>query len=207
MSGLVCNGEIVQRFASDNNVHIQFRATVVDPQGLRPSYNKGEPRALPMLVYFGGFTDEDPIEQIAREMSECVEKFASVAEESFIFVQPLRPDKHWWVLEMTAERDGSDNGWADGAYSESMSTALAGLVGYLAGHDGVDRSRVALAGFSAGAYACTELLAQQLPKLCVVIVGGLHGHATPDPAVDKISAGRWREVEEKFVAYLAGDIV
>ena len=99
MSALVCNGEIVQGFMTENNLYVQFRATVVDPRELRRSYGTsrprappmfvyfggcthGRPRALPMLVYFGGYTDEDPMEQTAREVSECAQKFANVAEES-----------------------------------------------------------------------------------------------------------------------------
>jgi pimeloyl-ACP methyl ester carboxylesterase len=158
---------------------------------------------MPMLVYFGGYTDEDPMEQAAREVRECAEKFGNVAEESFILIQPLRPHKQWWVFEMTTERDSSGTAWVDGAYSDNMAAALAELLTYLVDHDNVDKSRVALAGFSAGAYACTELLPQRLPKLCAVVVGGLHGHATPDPAADKIIAKKWLEAEASFAAYLS----
>ena len=104
---------------------------------------------------------------------------------------------------MTTERDSSGTGLVDGAYSDNMAAALAGLLTYLVDHENVDKSRVALAGFSAGAYACTELLPQRLPKLCAVVVGGLHGHATLDQAADTIPTKKWLQAEVKFAAYLS----
>lgn len=190
---------------SIDSVQLQLRATTVHPARtalrtrmmVRPSHEADHTSGqepLPLLVYFNGLGNTDPITEIKQHR----EMFSGVTPVPFILVEPVRLGSHWWVLDSS-----STNGWLDGELDETVAEALAGLIRKLAAFDGVDADRVALAGFSAGSYACTELLTRRLPRLCAVVMGGLHGHGTPEPQADQVGKKRskWK-VEEKFAKYL-----
>eukprot|EP00913_Durusdinium_trenchii_P018224 g17121.t1 len=63
-------------------------------------------------------------------------------------------------------------------------------------HPRVDKRRLGLFGFSAGAYAVLEMFASGLVPISRLAVGGLHGHGQPN--VKHIPQKRSAGVVEKF---------
>ena len=93
-----------------------------------------------------------------------------------MLVTPRQWSGHWWFLD-----DRGENGWLQGHLSIPLLNATARFIALLAKSRGIDSQRVALMGFSAGAYACTELLGSRLlPPIRGVGLGGTHGHGAED---------------------------
>lgn len=99
-----------------------------------------------------------------------------VAPEPFLLVAPARPNNTWWFIN-----DKSDYGWAKGALRPDLVELFGSWMEALATSPGVDSQRVGMFGFSAGAYAAAELLAQPAgARLAGVGLGGVHGHGQCD---------------------------
>ena len=93
-----------------------------------------------------------------------------------MLVTPRQWSGHWWFLD-----DRGENGWLQGHLSIPLLNATARFIALLAKCPGIDAQRIALMGFFAGAYACTELLgSRRLPPIRGVGLGGTHGHGAED---------------------------
>jgi len=166
---------------------IDYHATLVGPAGAETALD-----GLPLVVFFGGlggpFTSAVTRDHAAR--------FADVSSEPFVLVEPKMWRKRWWFID-----DCSKHGWVRGRVSTPLVKATAAWIKALAALPGLDASRVALMGYSAGAYACTELMAcGDLPQLTGVGLGGTHGHGQLDLATLPADAGTG--CEDRFPAYL-----
>ena len=99
-------------------------------------------------------------------------------------IEPLRPSGSWWVL--ATEHD--DDAWVCSDLDACKVNSLVHFILELSSFDGIDQDKVALMGFSNGAYACTEVLATgRLGGLSCCCLGGLHGNGSPDPKADGIT--------------------
>eukprot|EP00930_Biecheleria_cincta_P003316 TRINITY_DN104244_c0_g1_i1.p1 TRINITY_DN104244_c0_g1~~TRINITY_DN104244_c0_g1_i1.p1 ORF type:complete len:333 (-),score=30.66 TRINITY_DN104244_c0_g1_i1:41-1003(-) len=131
-----------------------------------------------------------------------VEGFAEEVSGPCVVVTPLRPKGMFWILN-----SGGDFGFIEGDLQIDMVECFAAWMQALckvASREGrVDGERPRAFGFSAGAYAVTEILARSEPFLWSVALGGLHGHGQPD--LDGIN-GKWQRwgdtVIHKFDAYV-----
>lgn len=122
-----------------------------------------------------------------------------------IVVTPLRPKGMWWVLDTCGKF-----GFIEGNLQPEMARAFArwmrALCSLASQEGGIDAKRPRAFGFSAGAYALTEILAQDdmKPFIFRLALGGLHGHGQPD--LDGLTG--WRKSKyadiclDKFQDYL-----
>lgn len=123
---------------------------------------------------------------------------SQLATKAFVLVTPLRPLGYWWTIE-----GDSDWSYVDGLFQHEKAEELAEWLQELAQDPAIDSERVSLLGFSAGAYAITELLATCLFRPFVAVLGGVHGHGQPDMKniVGKRKA-KEEEILEKWDAYI-----
>ena len=184
---------VIQYWEPEKGVVVRFQAALVEPAagGARGAEPSGEDD-LPMLVYFSGLgTGDKPMENILPLLR-------GGAPRPFVLVTPLRPRKRWWCIE----GDGKWS-WCDGEFLADLANDFAQFVRALSELEGIDRNKVSLLGYSAGAYMVTELLACGVPAFAVWL-GGLHGHGQPD--LSNISGTQRRERGEqiglKFRLYL-----
>ena len=151
--------------------HIKYDATLVPTTARREASSFALP--LPMIVFFGGMNSPGGLRA-------DVLKWLGTAEiqnlGTFVFVAPFRPEGHWWFLDKEHYF-----GWVDGAFKAELVDAFLCWLCCLSDDVTIDRTRVSLLGFSAGAYAVVELLARNdSVSIQGAIIGGVHGHAQPD---------------------------
>jgi len=128
--------------------------------------------AWPIAFYFPGL-GHTPASVMAMDWSSC-------APEPFFLVVPKRPAGKWWFID-------GENGWdwASGAFLPDVANLFKRWLSAMVKKPRIDVSRVAIFGFSAGAYAVTELLACGDSDGVVfrgVGLGGLHGHGQDNTA-------------------------
>eukprot|EP00971_Amphidinium_carterae_P204247 4052955-Amphidinium_carterae.1 len=122
---------------------------------------------------------------------------------SLLLVAPLRKPTHWWF-----SANNKNWGWLEGELDVELVCNMGLLIEELARHPKVDPRKIVLYGFSAGAYAVTELLTthQSVPAR-VVVLGGVHGHGDSEEQCNTLGLppklqSRINEFERKWTAYL-----
>ena len=168
---------------------VDFRATLVTPASYELVAASSDQCSFPLAIYMMGLGHKsDDIVYLASQ-------FALVASEPFVLVVPARPKNAWWFIKGMSEYS-----WITGEFQQERVISFANWMAYLAGKDCVDSKRVGIFGFSAGAYAIVEILAQCSTPLSGVGLGGIHGHGQLDladiPKVHHIGAAA------KFGAFL-----
>ena len=140
-----------------------YRAKLVRPSSLAAA--PSTPRVLyPIVIYFAGHGHK------SKDVMDM--KWEDCAPEPFILVAPERPANMWWFI-----RGGGPYDWANGEYIPNVTEMYKHWIKALISGPGVDSNRVAILGFSAGAYAVTELLAQNLDyRIRGAGIAGVHGH-------------------------------
>ncbi|CAJ1363663.1 unnamed protein product [Effrenium voratum] len=161
---------------------VKFQARLVLPTGQRP-------RDGPMAIafFFSGLGHE------AQDILDM--DWSSVASFPFILVVPNRPAGRWWFID-----DDTHWGWLQGKFNSEAVATFASWMNHMISHERVDRQRVGLFGFSAGAYAAVEIFASGLVPVTGFALGGVHGHGQPN--LKHVPVARTRGVVKKFEAFL-----
>jgi hypothetical protein len=146
-------------------------------------------KKLPVAVYFYSMGEKvDAIFSMTRD-------FQRIAPEPFVLVAPTRPKKMWWFIDSETEW-----GWIQGNFQQPVVQLYCRWLESLTSLPGVNPKRIGLFGWSAGAYAVTELLAEGCIPLSGVGLGAVHGHGQNDPA--GLRSDLQGPAVEKFEAYL-----
>eukprot|EP00927_Polykrikos_kofoidii_P082794 TRINITY_DN8325_c1_g1_i2.p1 TRINITY_DN8325_c1_g1~~TRINITY_DN8325_c1_g1_i2.p1 ORF type:complete len:535 (-),score=58.81 TRINITY_DN8325_c1_g1_i2:199-1803(-) len=180
-------------------VRIRFRAALVTPTSTgsvacSTSDSDGGQRLLPIVFHFSALCDGE-----VWGGGLSVEDWAAVATEPYVFIAARRPAKHWWFIN-----DASHWGWVQGSISRCMVQGFNAWMEEHIHHPRINRHRVCLFGFSAGAYAVTEILARHdtTPRhpFLGIGVGGVHGHGSCN--LEAVPEKRRGLATEAFRAYL-----
>ena len=81
----------------------------------------------------------------------------------------------WWFIS-----DAQSWVYLDGEFDEAEVRRIASWINGLSDTPGINKLMVSLIGFSAGAYAATEILASGKVDIYSFIVGAVHGHGAPE---------------------------
>mmetsp|Transcript_83563 Transcript_83563/g.194297 ORF Transcript_83563/g.194297 Transcript_83563/m.194297 type:complete len:445 (-) Transcript_83563:73-1407(-) len=175
----------------DSGRDVQFRSMLIVP---RTGQHELDGRPLPVAVYFPSLGEKaDAIVHMAGD-------WARIAPEPFVLVAPVRPTKMWWFID-----DDSDYGWVQGNFRAETVALFSSWLIALSGRSGIDAGRFGLFGWSAGAYAVSELLAFGSCPLSGVGLGGVHGHGNNDVAgLPAMLAARAPELFEVYLERLRG---
>eukprot|EP00971_Amphidinium_carterae_P116246 2302970-Amphidinium_carterae.1 len=142
---------------------VQFQATTLKA----PDYNENE--FLPLLFFMSGLEGLGGIRDATVQALMSSKRWPA---GSLILVAPLRKPTHWWF-----SANSKNWGWLEGELDVELVCNMGMLIEELARHPKVDPRKIVLYGFSAGAYAVTELLTTHQSALArVVVLGGVHGH-------------------------------
>mmetsp|Transcript_18380 Transcript_18380/g.55919 ORF Transcript_18380/g.55919 Transcript_18380/m.55919 type:complete len:531 (-) Transcript_18380:216-1808(-) len=144
---------------------VQFQTAIIMPAGVRQSACQ----RLPLLFYFAGLGSFGGLGDFK------IADLSEIAPVPFIVVAPLRPKGTWWTLS-----DDREWGFLDGSFLPGAVDKYVEWMRHMSREPEVDPSRLVAFGFSAGAYAVTELLAHASSPLSTVLLGGVHGHGQPD---------------------------
>ena len=134
-------------------------------------------RPLPLVVWFGGINDE-----LQKGIGGCNhEELGKCAISPFVLLA-LEPRKgHTWFIKDCKKPYWT---WIDGQYDRGTVITMSHVIGRVVRkHQAyIDSALISLVGFSAGAYAVTELLAFSDSKFHIhrVVLAGVHGHGQPD---------------------------
>eukprot|EP00971_Amphidinium_carterae_P341359 6480119-Amphidinium_carterae.1 len=123
---------------------VQFQATTL----LAPGDSAPEP--LPLLVFLSGLEGLGGIKDTTVRDQMTLRKWPV---GSLLLVAPLRKPSHWWFSD-----NCKNYGWLEGNLDVELVCNMALLLEELAKHPRVDPRKIVLYGFSAGAYAISELL-------------------------------------------------
>eukprot|EP00929_Paragymnodinium_shiwhaense_P104576 TRINITY_DN6914_c0_g1_i1.p1 TRINITY_DN6914_c0_g1~~TRINITY_DN6914_c0_g1_i1.p1 ORF type:complete len:330 (-),score=43.54 TRINITY_DN6914_c0_g1_i1:40-1029(-) len=159
---------VLQRWNhNQSDGYVDFKAALIQPANGHTNGSKRKRarpgQELPIAFYFAGLGHE-PEEVLAFD-------WPGVAPEPFILVVPRRKKGAWWFID-----DDTTWGWISGSYMPDEVDIHCQWIEELATCDGVDVHRIGLFGFSAGAYAVTEVLARADVTFSGVGMGGVHGH-------------------------------
>ena len=123
---------------------------------------------LPLVIWFAGLGQQgfDGLPPDALEPQ---------APGPFLMLAPRRKKGTSWFI--TGDRPWA---WLDGDYDRQELDRIVAWIGAMSRRSDVDPRMVSLIGFSAGAYAATEILASGRVRIHSLIVGGVHGHGQPD---------------------------
>lgn len=175
---------------------IFFETSVVMPRGRHVESLVPGKSGLPLVFYFGGLGQNG--DGAAAELGGLRSNFSQVASEPFVLVQPKRPDRKWWFID----DDRLPWGYVYGDFIPEMVETYGKWISDISARPGIDESRVALCGFSSGAYACLELLADGgCGALCGVGLVAAHGHSRGDLSEVPAKGGSLPS-EDKFPAFL-----
>lgn len=159
--------------AFDSNIF--FQATLVEPCGdgmmtENPASTIALGTKLPLLVYFAGVGSSGGLSELRLvRMRRCVNR-------PFVLVAPVRQKgMEWWVLTKSG-----DWGWVEGDLNAARIQLFSAWIQHLGEDAGIDAGQISLFGYSAGAYAATEIFASGAFNLQSLIVAGVHGHGQPD---------------------------
>lgn len=167
-------------------VAVQFRACLVLPTGTASTPGT---TSYPLAVYFPGMTEN------AGEVMRMKGDWGRLTKEPFVLVAPVKPNKLWWFID-----DDSDWGWVKGDVRTALVRVYCEWLAALAELSHVNADRIGLFGWSAGAYAVTEIIGHGCIPLTGVGLGGVHGHGQRD--VEGLADIRKAGTIEKFHAYL-----
>jgi len=147
----------------DSDATVQFLVQLIMPKDV--TADDADLTCLPVAVYFhsNGETVTD-VFQMWREWTR-------IAPEPFLLVCPCQPENYWWFID-----NDSDYGWVKGAFSSETVQLYCKWLDALSMFPRVATTRIGLFGWSAGAYAVTEILAAGCIPLSGVGLGGVHGH-------------------------------
>ena len=81
----------------------------------------------------------------------------------------------WWFIS-----DAQSWVYLDGEFDEAEVRKIESWINNLSEDPGINKEMVSLIGFSAGAYAATEILASGKVNIYSFIVGAVHGHGAPE---------------------------
>ena len=124
---------------------------------------------LPLVVWFAGLGDTGGFACLTPAL------LAPHTSAPFVMAAPRRDNRKWWFIS-----DAGEWGWLDGSFDRIETETVADWINHMANLPGIDRNRISIIGFSAGAYAATEILACSRVRLHCLFVGGVHGHGQPD---------------------------
>ena len=132
---------------------------------------------LPLVVWFGGIHDE-----LEKGIDGCNhEELGKCASSPFVLLAPYPPEGYMWFIKKGQIPFWT---WVDGEYDPTSVLNMAQLiVRVVREHEEyIDSALISLVGFSAGAYAVTELLAFSDRQFHIhrVVLAGVHGHGQPD---------------------------
>lgn len=165
---------------------LSFRATAVRPRGDEGA----EDSKLPLTFYFTGLGAETSDQRFHAA------QWLTSAPHPFVLVEAIRPEGMWWFLS-----SDQPTGFRDGEFIQTVLDKWVMWMHVLAEYPGIEKNEISIMGFSAGAYAITELLADpRIIPLRAAIVGGLHGHGQPDG--QGIRRQRQRQAIEKWGTYI-----
>lgn len=179
---------------------ILFQATFVEPEhwkqvnsGWWPGKDRQRISEVPIVFFFGGIDCGDGADGFT------IRQFAKSISKTCVLVLPFRPKGTWWVLNKAGTF-----GHIDGDLCEDLLQAYMDWMRCLckaARDEGID-SRPRVMGFSAGAYALTELLLHSArPFIWCMALCALHGHGQPE--TDELADRRRKTASDKFAAYLS----
>jgi hypothetical protein len=125
---------------------------------------------LPVAGYFPDL-GEDP-----RVIIKMIAAWAKIAPEPFFILAPVIPPTMWWFID-----DDGEFGWIEREFKPDVVARFCGWLAFLAGLPVVEKRRIGLFGFSAGAYAVVEMFSHHgcIP-LSGIGLGGAHGHGQRD---------------------------
>eukprot|EP00927_Polykrikos_kofoidii_P038227 TRINITY_DN32535_c0_g1_i1.p1 TRINITY_DN32535_c0_g1~~TRINITY_DN32535_c0_g1_i1.p1 ORF type:complete len:431 (+),score=56.72 TRINITY_DN32535_c0_g1_i1:68-1360(+) len=169
---------------------VDFHMALITPPGMQANPALFKQAELPLAIYFPGLGEKSD----AVVKLDC--NWAAVAPEPFILAAPERPKRTWWFID-----DDSHWGWIRGNFCQARVGLYCAWICALASKAGINKRRVGLFGFSAGAYAVTEILAHGSGiQFSGVGLGGVHGHGQGD--ISKVPQARAYGAAEKFEAFL-----
>lgn len=171
---------------------VQFQAQLVEPDGsLVPKSKLG--KKLPLIVHLSGVGSSGGISDVR------VLQLRRLIRGPFVLVAPVRQrGMAWWVLS-----EEGDWGWVDGDLVPSRVKTLTAWLRVLSCDANVNPEWVSLLGYSAGAYAVTELCASGALQLRSLVLGGIHGLGQPDGLnLDGRRVRKQAEIVAKWDAYL-----
>mmetsp|Transcript_25666 Transcript_25666/g.40594 ORF Transcript_25666/g.40594 Transcript_25666/m.40594 type:complete len:495 (+) Transcript_25666:100-1584(+) len=147
---------------------------------------------LPLLIYFAGLNSRGGIKDAN------LPKFQMQATEPFVVVAPIRHKGRWWFIDTEKEPAG----FIEGNYMPDLVETFVEWIRSLAGDASIDRDWISILGYSAGAYAVTEVVnANRDIHFAVALVGGVHGHSQSD-FIDVPEKLQNDNVRIKWKAYL-----
>ncbi len=123
------------------------------------------------------------------------DKWAQIAPEPFFIVAPVIPPSMWWFID-----DDGKFGWIQGKFTPDVVARFSRWLAFLAGCPVVDKSRIGLFGFSAGAYAVVEIFSHGCIPLGGISLGGAHGHGQRD--LEGVPVEKAHSAVMKFEAFL-----
>jgi dienelactone hydrolase len=165
-------GATLTFLSPDSSTVIAYEAKSLKPKDVNTSGPPMLDEPLPMLVYFSGMGYNGGLEEAEKWLPGSA--FEELPQE-YVLVAPLRPTQEWFL------DNDQEYGWVDGEFTPKVVDAFLSWLDHLAKDPSIDEQRVSLLGFSAGAYAVVELLAQNRTlSFRGAIVGGVHGHGQPD---------------------------
>jgi len=150
---------------------------------------------LPLVVYLAGLGTNGGVDDLQPSQVE------RLSPAPFMLAAPLKSKEQWWTLSKTSS---TQYGWIEGELLEQRIEAFVNWVEFLAQDRRIDSDLVSLMGFSAGAYAVTEIYAQSRMRFHCLVLGGVHGHGQPDN-FNEIPGKLLRRVDvwDKWKKYLA----
>ena len=169
---------------------VEFAAVLITPADAADSELTEK---LPIAFYYCGLG-----EKVNVILEQRVPLWQSETQMPFVLVVPARPAGKWWFIG-----DDSHWGWISGDFEEEAVDLFGSWMVDIVLHHRIDSDRVGLLGFSAGAYAVTELLARRHLfglKLSGVGLGGVHGHAQTD--LSEVPLKHQHQAIKRFRRYL-----
>mmetsp|Transcript_101457 Transcript_101457/g.326050 ORF Transcript_101457/g.326050 Transcript_101457/m.326050 type:complete len:766 (+) Transcript_101457:213-2510(+) len=180
---------------ASTGLKVNFQAMLVEPLAEDGSRLEVQPptQGLPLVAHFSGVGTSGGLIDVRHS------NIRSLIKGPVVLVAPIRlGGMAWWVLTQ-----GGDWGWVDGDLDIANVRLFANWLSDLARRPGVDPEWVSLLGYSAGAYAATEIYASGIAPVRSLLIGGAHGHGQPDlKNLDGRRARRAPEIAAKWQAYI-----
>lgn len=144
---------------------VKFHAKLIIPPGSELK------EKVPVAVYFHGMGEK------ANAVMGMGPQWQKVAPEPFVLLAPQKQKHGWWFLNSE-----SAHAWVDGAMNEELVKVYCRWLKSVTEMPLTDADRIGLFGWSGGAYAITEILANgdDCIPLSGVALGAVHGHGQRD---------------------------
>jgi dienelactone hydrolase len=168
-------------FRAKRNNDVAFWAMRMSPPGA--NMDRAPAEELPVAGYFPDL-GEDP-----RVIIKMIAAWAKIAPEPCFILAPVIPPTMWWFVD-----NDSKFGWIEREVKPDVVARFCGWLAFLAGFPVVEKRRIGLFGFSAGAYAVVEMFNNHG---CILLsgigLGGAPGHGQRD-----LEGGGRRESAERY---------